>query len=188
MTLDPKTRQLFIPGVGKTVLTDTVGFIRDLPSALISAFKATLEEAQEADALLHVTDASHPYMQRHIQTVNTLTETFGWNDKPKIHVLNKIDLAPSGKAVAPKNLLGPRVCVSAKTGQGLKDLLRKMKDTVENLTETAEIFFPKGEEHKILNFSSKIRLLKKEAVSTGTLCRVQIPARQKTQWKKYLLS
>ena len=159
MTLDPKSRQIFIPDMGQAVLTDTVGFIRHLPPVLLSAFKATLEEVRESDALLHVIDASHPQSEKHIQTIHELIEEFGWANKPIIHIFNKADLIPDGEKTAPsaegqnqlidegqalKPLAGPQLYVSAKTGQGLKALLSQMKITLENLKLSMELFFPKA--------------------------------------------
>ncbi len=181
MTLDPKTRKLFIPGSGGAVITDTVGFIRNLPPHLISAFKATLEESATADVILHVVDIAHPNRNRHIQVVDDLIEEFGWNEKPVIYVFNKADLLP------PSHPVSHRVCVSARTGWNIKALLSKMKTAIEELAETAELFFPKGKEHKIYDLSRQAKILKREEGSQGTLCRIKIPSDQTGQWKQYLL-
>ena len=126
MTLDPKTRKLFIPGTTEAVLTDTVGFIRRLPPHLISAFQATLEEFTAADILLHVVDISNPNIKRHIKVVKDLIEEFSWDEKPAIYVFNKADLISSIQGIIPPHCEN-HICVSAKTGYNTDSLLLKMK-------------------------------------------------------------
>ena len=92
VTLDPKTRKIFLPSKGPAVLTDTVGFIRRLPPLMIEAFKSTLEESATADVLLHVIDAGSPKKQENIETVLSLFKELAWDRKPVLHVFNKIDL------------------------------------------------------------------------------------------------
>jgi GTP-binding protein HflX len=90
-TLDTRTRQWHIPDWGKVLLSDTVGFIRDLPHHLIASFKATLEEARQARLLLHVVDASNPHAEEHITAVKSVLHELGCADRPTLLVLNKID-------------------------------------------------------------------------------------------------
>src|SRR5690606_17572481 len=91
-TLDPMTRKLILPSGFITLVTDTVGFIQELPTTLIAAFRSTLEEVKEADRLLHVVDMSNPDYYQHEQTVNKLIEDLE-NDKiPQLTVYNKRDL------------------------------------------------------------------------------------------------
>ena len=187
MTLDPKTRKLFIPGIARAVITDTVGFIRQLPPHLVSAFKATLEESAVADIILHVVDISNPRRNQHIQVVEDLIEEFGWNDKPVIYIFNKTDLLPPAQQIIPPHCEN-RVCISAKTGHNISSLLFKMKEAIEKLSETAELFFPKEKEYEIYNLSRHAKILKKEEGSQGTLCYIKIPSNQTSQWNKYLLS
>lgn len=91
-TLDTTTRRVWIPDTGQVVLSDTVGFIRDLPPTLVAAFRATLEETVHADLLLHVVDASNPQREEHTQEVNKVLSDIGANDMPCILIYNKIDL------------------------------------------------------------------------------------------------
>jgi GTPase len=131
-TLDTTTRQLYLGEAGRSVsLSDTVGFIRDLPHGLVEAFQATLQEATEADLLLHVVDASNPDFPEQMAEVQKVLAEIGAQDLPQLLVFNKADALPSerlplaaedsyevdGRAV-------PRIFVSARTGQGL-DLLRQ---------------------------------------------------------------
>ncbi|MBO5365493.1 MAG: GTPase HflX, partial [Peptococcaceae bacterium] len=90
-TLDPTTRAFYLPNGTKALLTDTVGFIRDLPSQLITAFKATLDELQYADLLLHVIDISNPNFENQLEAVETILQQLNLQEKPRIYVFNKID-------------------------------------------------------------------------------------------------
>ena len=92
-TLDPTSRAIVLPDGREAVLTDTVGFIRKLPHKLIEAFKSTLEEAAEADVIVHVIDSSSPEMDNQIEVVKTLLEELHCSDKPTVSVFNKCDLA-----------------------------------------------------------------------------------------------
>jgi GTP-binding protein HflX len=91
-TLDATTRQLVLPGRRVVLLSDTVGFIRNLPHHLVASFHATLEEVTEADLLLHVVDATSPAVMHHIAAVNQVLEDLECIDKPRILVFNKVDL------------------------------------------------------------------------------------------------
>jgi len=129
-TLDTTTRSLYLDGITQSVaLSDTVGFIRDLPHKLVEAFRATLQEATEADLLLHVIDASSPHLQAQCDEVERVLAEIGAQDLPQILVFNKLDaLHPQPRAlhdwIARGNgTLAPRVFVSAAVGTGL-ELLR----------------------------------------------------------------
>jgi len=92
-TLDTTLRRVHAPGAEPVVLSDTVGFIRELPHGLVAAFRATLQEAIDADLLLHVIDASHPESAQQIEAVDGVLAEIGAADVPRIHVLNKCDIA-----------------------------------------------------------------------------------------------
>ncbi|MEX1102820.1 MAG: GTPase HflX, partial [Dehalococcoidia bacterium] len=101
-TLDPITRRIRLASGEAVLLTDTVGFIQKLPTQLVAAFRATLEELEEADILLHVIDISHPHSYEQTQTVETTLADLGVGDKPQLLALNKVDLLrrPDGETVA----------------------------------------------------------------------------------------
>jgi len=123
-TLDTTTRRIWIEGVGQLVLSDTVGFIRELPHQLVEAFKATLEETVHADLLLHVVDAASPSRHAQIAAVNAVLHEIGAADIPQILVFNKADAAglePEASRDARASI--DRIVLSARTGAGL-DLLR----------------------------------------------------------------
>lgn len=125
-TLDTTVRKLELPAGEPALLADTVGFIRDLPHDLIAAFRATLEEAREANLLLHVTDSADPERLSRIQQVEDVLHEIGAAEVPRLQVFNKIDLREGEQPRIERDETGrpARVFVSARSGQGL-DLLRE---------------------------------------------------------------
>lgn len=124
-TLDTRTRRWQLPGWGPVLLSDTVGFIRDLPHGLIASFKATLEEARQADLLMHVADASNPTVLDQIASVYTVLEELGIREKDTLLVLNQIDAIPADEHGTIDRLLErypSAVPISARTGEGLNRL------------------------------------------------------------------
>jgi GTP-binding protein HflX len=138
-TLDPTTRRVRLPGGHMVLFTDTVGFIQKLPTQLVAAFRATLEEITEADALLHVVDVTHPEAVAQAQTVMDTLAELGAGDKPMVIALNKSDrLArqvenPVGAHVprfSAQGLLSDGVHVSALRKTGLDDLLKEVEQVL----------------------------------------------------------
>lgn len=137
-TLDTTTRQLYLGEAGRSVsLSDTVGFIRDLPHGLVNAFAATLQEAADADLLLHVVDASNPAHLEQIGSVVSVLHDIGAADVPQILVFNKLDAVESSRW--PTDRAGhmeldgrvvPRIFVSARTGEGLEQLRSLLAERV----------------------------------------------------------
>lgn len=120
-TLDPKLRQLTLPSRRKVLLSDTVGFIRNLPHSLVTSFRATLEEVERAELLLHVRDAASPTLDEQKAQVEGVLRELGVEDKPMLQVLNKIDLLPSNSHVAADG-----IPVSGLTSEGLENLLHQI--------------------------------------------------------------
>jgi GTP-binding protein HflX len=123
-TLDPTMRKLELPGSSAVILADTVGFIRDLPHHLVEAFRATLEETQQADLLLHVIDISDPNWRENVFSVQKVLDELGVNDIPIIQVFNKIDLQEGWLAKIDYTEDAYKVWISAASGLGL-DLLKE---------------------------------------------------------------
>jgi GTP-binding protein HflX len=122
-TLDTRTRQWHLKDWGRVLLSDTVGFIRDLPHHLIASFKATLEEARQARLLLHVVDASNEHAEEQIQAVNKVLQELGCADKPALLVLNKVDRVADPSFLQVLQRHHPHsVAISAATRQGLGEL------------------------------------------------------------------
>lgn len=130
-TLDPKLRAILLPSRRKVLLSDTVGFIRDLPPTLISSFRATLEEVQKAEVLLHVQDCSSAMRERHRAEVKHVLAELGVGDKPQIEVLNKIDLLEPEEQDGLRAGQGRPVAISARTGAGLDDLLERIDEALQ---------------------------------------------------------
>ncbi len=135
-TLDPTTRHLTLPGRQTVLLTDTVGFIRRLPSVIITAFRATLEELSEADLLIHVVDLSSPDAAEQCQTVEEILKELKLADRPRITALNKVDLLVQNEQAAlsyisEQGLGGENtVIISAMKGWGLDRLMELVSQTL----------------------------------------------------------
>lgn len=129
-TLDPTTRRLRFPKERELILTDTVGFIRSLPKELVEAFRATLEELEEAELLLHVADASHPELELQLKAVDSILEQLELTDTPRMLILNKIDAVSTQEgedgSLSPRQALEQAhpeaFFISARTGEGLAAL------------------------------------------------------------------
>ena len=128
-TLDPTIRAVRLPSRRRVLLSDTVGFLRDLPPDLIAAFRATLEEVQEAALILHVTDISNPHHAEQDAEVEKVLDDLGVKNTPRVHVFNKIDqLEPEQLAnlQSANGHNGQKAFTSAATGAGLEDLLARI--------------------------------------------------------------
>ena len=130
-TLDPTVRQVKLAGVGEVVLADTVGFVRALPHELVAAFRSTLQEAREADLLLHVVDASDPLRDERIEQVREVLRSIGAGEIRELVVLNKIDLGcEKPRTVQGADGVAALVSVSAVTGDGLPALREALAHAV----------------------------------------------------------
>ncbi|MBI4233607.1 MAG: GTPase HflX [Chloroflexi bacterium] len=144
-TLDPVTRRIQLPNGRQVLLTDTVGFIQKLPPTVVEAFHATLEELAEADLLLHVVDISHRNAAEQTQVVEDTLRELHLDAKPRILVLNKVDLvtdtpakADDLKSLLPASSLFTSVTASAARGWGLDTLLQSIQETLERLAAAAK--------------------------------------------------
>ncbi len=134
-TLDPTVRRVKLSGIGAVVLADTVGFVRQLPHELIAAFRSTLQEARDADLLLHVVDASDPLRGERIAQVREVLSGIGAGEIRELTVFNKIDLLEGAAAEGPRVTAGPdglpaQVWVSSVTGAGIEDLRQAIVQAV----------------------------------------------------------
>jgi GTPase len=142
-TLDTRTARLRIDGCPNVVLSDTVGFIRNLPPTLIASFHATLAEVREADLLLHVVDASSPLMDEQIEAVDGVLETIGAGELPTLMVFNKVDRAYSKTILlAYRRRCRNSVATSALTGQGLDDLRAAIRSHIASQMRRVRVRFP----------------------------------------------
>ena len=136
-TLDPTTRRLRLNERQEVLLSDTVGFIRKLPTHLVEAFKATLEELRYADVLLHVIDISNPEWEQQVETVEALIRQLGAEATPCLRVFNKCDsyfgILPHGEDV---------VCISARSGEGADALIAKLSDMLSGIGRETSLLLP----------------------------------------------
>jgi len=153
-TLDTTTRQLYLGELGRMIsLSDTVGFIRDLPHGLIDAFQATLQEAVDADLLLHVVDYSSPHYAEQISEVQRVLAEIGATDIPQVLVFNKLDaVAAENQPAIPQDLFDldgqptPRIFLSAQQGDGLAQLRQLLVDKLMAAKPPAATHFPLSHE------------------------------------------
>ncbi|MGL4941798.1 MAG: GTPase HflX [Thermoguttaceae bacterium] len=131
-TLDTRTRRWHLPGWGPVLLSDTVGFIRDLPHHLVASFRATLEEATQADLLLHIADASSPVAAQQIAAAYTVLEEIGIREKETLLVLNKCDAASQDTLAVLTEKYPTAVTISAKTGDGLDRFTVAVSDALSS--------------------------------------------------------
>ena len=179
-TLDPTTRRLRLPG-GRTILvTDTVGFIQKLPTTLVAAFRATLEEITEADLLLHVIDVSHPNAEAQAQAVNETLIEIGADQLPMLMALNKIDQQP------PKEL-DPEVGVpiSALTGEGIPALIEAIEHGLYEVMIPVQVKLPYREGRLISLFHEQGKV-EREVHSNGVVkIRGRLPRRLLRAFQDY---
>ena len=126
-TLDPLSRRLRFPREREVIITDTVGFIRDLPDELVAAFHATLEELRDAVLLMHVVDAASPDIELRIEAVHKVLEGLGLNKIPELLILNQVDRLPEGVGESIARRHGG-IAVSALKKQGLRELLERSEE------------------------------------------------------------
>lgn len=142
-TLDPLSRGVKLPNGENVVISDTVGFLHNLPHHLIESFKATLEEAIEADLLIHVLDVSSPQLYEHHKAVLEVLKELGAQDKPMITALNKIDLVQDlDMLIRISKDFERSVCISAKLGRNLEPLLKRVEDNFGQRWMKARIKIP----------------------------------------------
>jgi GTP-binding protein HflX len=159
-TLDPTIRSVDLPSKRTVLLSDTVGFIRNLPHTLVSAFRATLEEVQRASLILQVSDATSHYRAEQDAQVEAVLKELEAQDKPRLQVLNKIDLLP--KTERPPNL-GDGVSVSAKQGIGLDALLERIDEELkEDAPRRVRLSVPQSEGKILSLLEARSRIFSRE--------------------------
>ena len=140
-TLDPLVRPIRLPDRRTVLLSDTVGFIDRLPHTLVAAFRATLEEVAEADLLLHVVDASHPAREQRLAAVHRVLDEVGCAALPQLLVFNKCDCMDDADTARLSRSAADAVCISARTGFGADELVRRVMQAVEMDTSRVTLEF-----------------------------------------------
>ncbi|MGH0054548.1 MAG: GTPase HflX [Sphaerochaetaceae bacterium] len=177
-TLDPTTRKVKLPGGEEILLSDTVGFVSDLPHHLVEAFKSTLEEARYADFLIIVCDASHPNMLASYATTVQVLEELDCTDKPAIVLANKMDMVSDSFAVARLKSLYPIVLeTSIKEGMGLSALLEQIAKILGDLYPTTTFFLPNARHDLVAHIHRHGQIMSIEYQTEGILVRTRIQPR-----------
>jgi GTP-binding protein HflX len=176
-TLDPTTRKLVLPNHQVLFLSDTVGFIRKLPHDLIDSFRATFEEAAEADFLIHVLDVSDPQADERSWNVYQVLREIGCQDKPMITALNKVDRLKGHAPVEKFKRTHPDcVAISAKEGTGLPDLTRQLEIVLADLLILVRLRVPQSESRLISQIHEAGHVISKEYEDNDVLLCAEVPA------------
>jgi GTPase len=189
-TLDPTTRRVELPGGYQALLTDTVGFIQKLPTALVEAFHATLEEIIEADLLLHVVDISHPNALNQFQSVQDTLDQLGARHIPVVTALNKVDqLRDPDAAKAAANAISPKaVTISALKGVGLPDLLQVIQEELYETYAPILVKLPYQQGALISLFHEAGQVERIEHERGGVIMQGRIPGRLVAQFSDWKIS
>jgi len=177
-TLDTRTRIWILAGGIKVLLSDTVGFIRNLPHNLVASFHATLEEVAQADLLVHVVDASHPQAQEHIEAVQGVLQLLECAEKPTLLVFNKIDRF---RDPIEREILLHRhpeaIALSAKTGNGLEVLTGQVAERLTRKLIDVDVEIPQSEGKLLAELSTWSILVKREYVDSRVRMTLRVPSR-----------
>jgi GTPase len=187
-TLDPKLRAVVLPSRRRVLLSDTVGFIRNLPHTLITSFRATLEEVEKAEVLLHVQDCSSPQREQQKEDVEKVLAELGARGKPIVSVLNKVDLLPPHERAACVTDEST-VYISAQTGEGISRLLELMDKALTADPIVEERFtIPQGEGAVLAALDAGALILKREFSGDFVDLTVAGPASLLGRYQKYRYS
>ncbi|MDD5465198.1 MAG: GTPase HflX [Candidatus Omnitrophica bacterium] len=175
-TLDPLSKSLQLPNGQNIIVSDTVGFLHDLPHHLIEAFKATLEEVNDADLLIHVLDVADSRLYQHNQAVLSVLDELGAKDKPVLTALNKIDLVKdrSWLEVSKKDFSGS-ILLSAKTGENLGALIAGIEEYFSGLMLSLKIIIPHGRMELVDFFYRLAKVNKIDYLQEGVEIDLTIP-------------
>ncbi len=196
-TLDPRTRQLDLPG-GETVLvTDTVGFVRKLPHQVVEAFRSTLEEVGESDLILHVVDGSAPDLEGQVDAVRTVLAEIGADGLPELLVVNKADAILAGEPLdrgtgeEARRLMAAHegsIMVSARTGQGIPELLQAMGDRLRVGDRVVELLIPWARGDVLAAVHREGEIVGEEAGEESTRIQVVLDDVGKSRFAAFLAS
>jgi len=186
-TLDPTTRKVKMRNNQPLLVTDTVGFIRKLPTMLVEAFKATLEEAQLSDFLMHVVDASHPAALAQIEATNDVLRELDAFDKPMLYVLNKVDLVTDEIALAAVRAAAqPHVLTSVIRGDGLEELAAKMAEMAGQDLAHLRLVIPLSRHDVVSLIHREGKVVSTAYDEDGAHLEVEVPRRFESQLAPFL--
>ena len=192
-TLDPKLRQLTLPSRRKVLLSDTVGFIRNLPHSLITSFRATLEEVERAELLLHVRDAASPMLDEQKAQVEAVLAELDVSKTPTLQVLNKLDLLPERERLEVTAFpVKETVAVSARSGEGLQTLITAIEERIGGAeapdpTATADYRIPQREGRAIASLEGGAFLEKKRFEGNLVLFTAHGPTSLLQRYRRFIV-
>ena len=173
-TLDSTTRRLALPEGREITLTDTVGFIHKLPHGLVEAFKSTLDEVNEADLLLHVTDAASPQQEQQMQAVREVLQTIGAHDSSSVVVFNKSDMLSADERASLERRYPNAVFVSGLTGEGLVGLISRIGDEAARGSATLTVVLPYTRGDLVALAHERAQILSERHLDEGTQLVVRV--------------
>lgn len=187
-TLDPTTRRVKLPGSREALFTDTVGFIQKLPTTLVAAFRATLEEIGEADLILHVIDITHRNAMQQAATVATILEEIGATHAPLVSALNKIDRLADPSILSALLAEFPNsIPISAATGQGIDLLLTRIEEVLNANLVPLRVRLPYQQSQLLALLHEHGHIRREEYGPQGTTVEGLIPARLSAQFRPFAL-
>lgn len=187
-TLDPTTRRVKMPSGREALFTDTVGFIQKLPTQIVAAFRATLEEIADADMILHVVDASHPQMTAQIEAVEDTLAELEVDHLPIVVALNKVDLLPDSAADLPDAVMGhATVPISALTGYNIDVLLLAVEAVMERHLEPIHVFLPYARGDLMSMFYERGQVRDESHEAKGIRLSGQLPGRLLPYFEPYVV-
>jgi GTP-binding protein HflX len=187
-TLDPTTRRMTLPSGRQVLLTDTVGFIQKLPTTLVAAFRATLEEITEADLLLHVVDTPNPNVIQHIETVEDTLAEIDTPRIPRILVWNKNDLCPEGHARSLSEEMEDyraEVDISAMNRAGLDDLVAAIDNTLAEALPQVKLLIPHVRGDLVSMLYEQANVINQENGQDGAILTVQLPEKLQQRFEAF---
>jgi GTPase len=192
-TLDPTTRRVELPSGRQSLFSDTVGFIQKLPTTLVAAFRATLEEINEADLLLHIVDISHPNADEQVAAVEEVLEELGAGNKPVITALNKVDMLDLNDREVQERLKQAQndyphsVIISALRGQGIQELLTAIDTHLRHEMVPVRMLIPYAQGELVSLFHEYGHVENEEYTGEGTIIEGRLPATMAGRFSEYWL-
>jgi len=186
-TLDPLLRRVSLPNRLEVILSDTVGFVRKLPHELVAAFRATLEEVEEADLLLHVIDLSNPNWREQAAAVEEVLAEIEAAQKPTVSVFNKADLLPAGQEERTRaDVFADAVLVSARFGSGIKELMDLISQKLSSFSIRVELTIPYGQSAFLSQLHDQGRITAQAYEDDGVHVEVELPRSAAVSLRQYL--
>jgi GTPase len=185
-TLDPTTRRVKLPGGREVLITDTVGFIQKLPTALVAAFRATLEEIADADVIVHVVDITHQNVEEQVATVLEVLNELEATDQPIVTALNKIDQLPGAEEIDLSEAGLPNsVPISALTGQGMPELLGRLERVLDEDMALIDVLLPYQRGDLLGLIHQRGMVLSETHKENGTAVVARVPVSMRPRFDDY---